>query len=186
MKLGWLELSLDVKDVAASRAFYEKLGWRLVTTNDDGMSATLQAGDCRLALYQGVLGPAENQLIFWQGDVEAVAETLAGAGARFVQALKRRDGDASFMVRDPDGQLLFVIREHGVTRDPPQEAPPDLDRGYFEVSLPVEDIARTSAFYEALGFQLVEKAENDRTRTLANRDCRIALYQGYLALRASS
>ena len=45
---------------------------RVVETGGDaGKSHTLEAGDCRLALYEGVLDPAEPQLIFWNGDVEA-------------------------------------------------------------------------------------------------------------------
>src|SRR5215472_17320009 len=116
MNLGWLETSFDVADVGVTREFYEKLGFRLVGVDDAGMSATLQAGDCRLAIYQGVLRPSETQLIFWQGDVEACAEALGANGVAFVKTLETNDrGEASFMVRDPDGQLIFV-RERGVTR----------------------------------------------------------------------
>jgi catechol 2,3-dioxygenase-like lactoylglutathione lyase family enzyme len=181
MNLGWLKVSFDVKDVGVTRAFYEKLGFRLVETNDHGMSATLQAGDdCRLALYQGILGPAETQLIFWQGDVEACAKTLAAAGVPLVRELKSSDKGEAFMVRDPDGQLIYVIREYGVTRDEPRAAAgPDLDRGYCQVSLPVKDPDRTAAFYELLGFR--RRANDDpRVAALTNGECRICLYQGYL------
>ena len=84
------------------------------------------------------------------------------------------------MVRDPDGQLIFVIREHGVTKDmPPPAAKPDLDRGFFQVDLPVRDPDRTAAFYGLLGFR---RAANDdpRVAPLTNGECRICLYQGYL------
>src|ERR1022692_156728 len=98
MNLGWLEVSFDVKDVQATRAFYEKLGFKLVGTADRGMSATLQGGNCRLTLFQGVLKPAETQLIFWQGDVEACAEALASKGVQFVRELETNDkGEASVM-----------------------------------------------------------------------------------------
>ncbi len=181
MNLGWLEVSFDVKDVQATRAFYEKLGFRLVGTADEGMSATLQGGNCRLALYQGVLGPAESQLIFWQGDVGACAAALAQAGIEPVQALRTRDnGDASLMFRDPDGQLIYVIREAGVTRDEPTESGPDLDRGVFQVSLPVKDLARTVAFYERLGFRDADRKPEDRVLGMSNGQDRICLYQGYL------
>jgi catechol 2,3-dioxygenase-like lactoylglutathione lyase family enzyme len=192
MNVGWLETSFAVSDVRLTSAWYEALGFRLVETNDDGMSRTLQAGtDCRVALYQGVLDPAETQLIFWNGDVEACAERLAAAGADILRRPKlaaledaaglarQPNGDASLMVRDPDGQLIFLIRMAEVTRN---EAPPgssDLDRGFCQVNLPVKDPDRTAAFYELLGFR--RKAGNDpRTAALTNGECRICLYQGYL------
>lgn len=147
MNVGWLELSLNVKNVERSRAFYEAFDFKLVETNDKGMSATLQAENCRLALYQGVLGPAENQLIFWQGDVEEIAAGLERDGVEFVQPLKTNDrGEASFMLRDLDGQLIYVIRENGVVRSKPAPAAPDLDRGFFQVGMPVKNIDISAAY----------------------------------------
>ena len=181
MDLGWLEVSFDVKDVARTASFYEKLGFQVVSTADKGMSATLQGGNCRLALYQGILRPAESQLIFWQGDVEGYAKALAGAGVEFVTELRSNDkGGASAMLRDPDGQLIYLIREDGVTRDEPAAVGPELDRGVFQVSLPVKDLARTVAFYERLGFHGADNKPEDRVLAMSNGRDRICLYQGYL------
>jgi catechol 2,3-dioxygenase-like lactoylglutathione lyase family enzyme len=190
MNVGWLETSFLVADVARTAAWYENLGFQQVDTADEGKSRTLEAGDCRFALYQGILNPAETQLIFWNGDVEGCAQRLIEAGAEIVRPQgahdeHRRDdgvivlpnGDASFMARDPDGQLIFVIRMAEVTRK--RAAGSDLDRGFFQVSLPVTDPDRTAAFYELLGFR--RKANDDpRVAPLTNGDCRICLYQGYL------
>jgi catechol 2,3-dioxygenase-like lactoylglutathione lyase family enzyme len=181
VELGWLEVSFDVKDVQATRAFYEKLGFRLVGTGDQGMSATLQGGNCRLALYQGVLGPAETQLIFWNGDVEACAEAVATIGVEAVSALRTKDnGDASVMFRDPDGQLIYVIRMGSVSRDGPPPAGPDLDRGVFQVSLPVKDLGKTVAFYQRLGFRDADSKPEERVLGMSNGTDRVCLYQGYL------
>jgi catechol 2,3-dioxygenase-like lactoylglutathione lyase family enzyme len=181
MNLGWLEVSFDVKDVQATRAFYEALGFQVVSVADRGMSVTLQAGTCRLALYPGVLRPAESQLIFWQGDVEACAEALAQGGVERVTELRTRDnGDASVMFRDPDGQLIYVIREAGVSRTLPGAAGPDLDRGVFQVSLPVQDLGRTVAFYERLGFRSADSKPEERVLGMSNGGDRICLYQGHL------
>ncbi|HEY2708459.1 MAG TPA: VOC family protein [Caulobacteraceae bacterium] len=187
MTVGWLETSFPVKDVGVTRGWYEKLGFQAVSTADAGKSVTMQAGECRLALYEGVLGPAEPQLIFWQGDVEGCAETLTKAGVTFEQALKTNDKGTAFMVRDPDGQLIYVIREPGVTKDMPAAAPvPDLERGFVQVSLPVKDPNRTAAFYEMLGFRrsvVLDKegvTPDPRVAALTNGECRICLYQGYL------
>jgi catechol 2,3-dioxygenase-like lactoylglutathione lyase family enzyme len=181
MDLGWLEVSFDVKDVQATRAFYEKLGFRMVGTGDEGMSVTLQGGNCRLALYQGILGPAETQLIFWNGEVEACAEAVAKAGVEVVSELRTKDnGDASLMFRDPDGQLVYVIRMRSASRDDRPATVPDLDRGAFQVSLPVKDLAKTVAFYEALGFHDADRKPEERVLGLSNGSDRLCLYQGYL------
>jgi catechol 2,3-dioxygenase-like lactoylglutathione lyase family enzyme len=188
MNVGWLETSFLVADVARTAAWYEKLGFQQVDTADEGKSRALEASDCRIALYEGVLRPAETQLIFWNGEVEACAEKLAAAGAEIIRDLqfaadraeglyKAPNGDAALMVRDPDGHLIHLIREAGVTRK--RAAGSDLDRGFFQVSLPVKDPNRTAAFYELLGFR--RKANDDpRVAPLTNGDCRICLYQGYL------
>jgi len=55
-----------------------------------------------------------------------------------------------------------------------------MDLGYFEASLDVGDIARSLAFYEALGFERVDGGVDIRTVTLQKGDCRLGLYQGYL------
>ena len=191
MNVGWLETSYLVADVDRTAAWYEKLGFQQVDTADEGKSRTLEAGDCRLALYQGILNPAETQLIFWNGEVEACAERLVAAGAELLRlpelsgkytpdgVVKQPNGDASFMVRDPDGQLIFVIRMAEVTRKGAPAPHQDLDRGFCQVSLPVKDPDRTAAFYELLGFR--RKASDDpRVAPLTNGECRICLYQGYL------
>ena len=198
MNVGWLETSFLVADVARTAAWYEKLGFQQVDTADEGRSRTLEAGDCRLALYQGILNPAETQLIFWNGDVEACAAKLVAAGAELLRlpelsdkytpdgVVKLPNGDASFMVRDPDGQAIFVIRMADVTRKRAAAPAGDLDRGFFQVSLPVKDPDRTAAFYERLGFRrsVVDDKEglkpDPRVAALTNGECRICLYQGYL------
>ena len=191
MNVGWLETSFAVVDIECTTAWYEKLGFRVVGTADQGKNRTLEAADCRLGLYEGILNPAETQLIFWNGEVEACAERLVAAGAELLRlpelsgkytpdgVVKQPNGDASFMVRDPDGQLIFVIRMGEVTRASAPAPDRDLDRGFCQVSLPVKDPDRTAAFYELLGFR--RKPNDDpRVAPLTNGECRICLYQGYL------
>jgi catechol 2,3-dioxygenase-like lactoylglutathione lyase family enzyme len=107
MNLGWLETSFAVADIERTTAWYETLGFQVVGVADDGKSRTLEVGDCRLALFQSILDPAQPQLIFWNGDVEAWAEKLAAAGADILRQphfaadqaeqglVKRPNGDAS-------------------------------------------------------------------------------------------
>jgi|SRR5579872_1293247 len=182
MNLGWLEVGFAVRDVGVTRAFYEQLGFQLVSVDDGGMSATLRSGGCRLGLYQGVLDPPQSQLIFWQGDVDAGAAALERQGVAFVRPLQTNErGEASFMARDPDGQLVFVIREDGVTRHEPSAVGPDPGLGFFRAALPVKDPRRTAAFYQALGFRRADDDPDERMVALINDEAaRITLYQGCL------
>ena len=84
------------------------------------------------------------------------------------------------MFRDPDGQLIFLIRENGETRTLPVAYGPDLDRGAFQVSLPVKDLGKTVAFYQLLGFRDADRKPEERVLGMSNGADRICLYQGYL------
>jgi len=55
-----------------------------------------------------------------------------------------------------------------------------MDLGRFETSLAVADIARSLAFYKALGFRQTDGDVAIRNLTLRKGDCRLSLYQGYL------
>jgi predicted enzyme related to lactoylglutathione lyase len=191
MTLGWLETSFLVADVERTSAYYETLGFAVVGTADEGRSKTLEAGDTRVALYQGILDPAQTQLIFWNGDVEAYAEKLVAAGADIVRGgtfaafmqpsglIVGPNGDASIMVRDPDGQPIYLIRMAEATRKRAAgRGTPD--RGRCDVALPVKDIAKTIAFYELLGFTREDVPEDERVAPMVNGESRITLYQGYL------
>ena len=117
MELGWFEVSLDVKDIGQTRDFYEKLGFEVVGTAFEGRVIVLQKADCRICLYERFLDPAETQLIFWQGDVDAIAKDLAGKGIRFERGPSRGDdGSIGALVRDPDGRPIYFVNVPGVTR----------------------------------------------------------------------
>ncbi len=116
MDLGWFELSLNVGDIARSVAFYETVGFRRVDDRSTERVATLQKADCRLALYQGHLDPPRPQLIFWQGDVEAIARDLTAKGLHFDKGPVSDDRGTGAMLIDPDGHPLYFVNIHGVTR----------------------------------------------------------------------
>ncbi|MFI4972922.1 MAG: VOC family protein [Caulobacterales bacterium] len=192
MDLGRFETSLDVKNIEESLAFYKKLGFRQVDGGVDIRVVGLRKGDCRLSLYQGHLNPPETQLIFWQGDVMAIARELMDKGLSFDEGHPRSSKDgASAMMKDPDGRPLYFINlpvnfynQPGYERKSPRYRPtrlkPDKRLGWFELSLVVQDIKRTQEFYEKLGFQPVETNDRGRSVTLQNNDCRIALFQDVL------
>jgi len=117
MEFGWFEVSLDVKDIDRTRGFYEKLGFEVLGVAAEGRVVTLRKADCRISLYQGVLEPAETQLIFWQGDVEAIARDLTAKGLRFEKQPSTSDGEGiGALLRDPDGRPIYFVNVPGLTR----------------------------------------------------------------------
>lgn len=119
MQLGAFSVSLAVKDLAASRAFYEKLGFvALMDSSADGW-LILKNGSTVIGLFQGMF--ERNILTFNPGwdqeaqplafftDVRELQKSLKAHGVAFAQeANERSTGPASFIVVDPDGNpVLF-------------------------------------------------------------------------------
>lgn len=118
MRLGNFSISLAVKDLAASRAFYEKLGFRVVGGNAKNF-AIMQNDDATIGLFQGMF--EKNSLTFnpgWDRDSKQLAEftdvrdlqkALGEKGLTpTVKADESSTGPAFFMVMDPDGNpVLF-------------------------------------------------------------------------------
>jgi catechol 2,3-dioxygenase-like lactoylglutathione lyase family enzyme len=190
MNLGRFETSLDVKDIERALAFYKALGFRQTDGGVDVRTIGLRRGDCRLTLFQGHLDPPQTQLIFWQGNVRAIAYDLVRKGLSFDEGHPRYDdrGNAAGMMRDPDGHPIFFINmpvnyvdepAHAKKSPPyrPRMLKPDKRLGWFELSLVVQDVVRSRAFYEKLGFRLCDTGDEGRSVTLQNNDCRIALFQ---------
>ncbi len=118
MELGAFSVSLAVKDMAVSRAFYEPLGFSMV--GGDGESWTILAnGTTVIGLFQGMF--EGNILTFnpgWSGIAEEleeftdVRELRARLAERGVEAsgdttADAGSGPASFSVTDPDGNVIL-------------------------------------------------------------------------------
>jgi lactoylglutathione lyase len=119
MKLGAFSVSLAVKDIAASRAFYEKLGFTAFGGDQSKNWLILKNEETIIGLFQGMF--EGNILTFNPGwdsnaknlsefvDVREIQRTLKAQGAQLVsEADESTVGPASFIVTDPDGnQILF-------------------------------------------------------------------------------
>lgn len=191
MHLGWFEVGMNVADIHRSAAFYETLGFEVAGGSLERRYLALHRHDCSISLYQGY-GVDPLALHFWQGDIAALAERVRRAGIAFVRPPGEDEGKgAAFFLRDPDGHGLFFINEthywatleriaQGATAYDPgrRQYPPstrdELDFGWFQLSLPVADIAASRAFYEKLGF----RALNDTL--LQSDDCLVSLYGPWL------
>ncbi len=119
MELGAFSISLAVKDLAASRAFYEKLGFTAFAGEAAQNWLVLRNGDCVIGLFQGMFD--KNMLTFNPGwdqgaqpvgsfaDVRELQRQLRAQGVEFLsEADETTDGPASFLIADPDGNpVLF-------------------------------------------------------------------------------
>ena len=120
MRLGNFSVSLAVKDLAASRAFYEKLGFRAKEGTGDGKTwMVLQNEDCTIGLFQGMF--PKNMLTFNPGwdrnkntlpdfdDVRDIQKTLKSRGlAPEPAADESSTGPAYLMLADPDGNPILI------------------------------------------------------------------------------
>ncbi len=118
MKLGNFSVSLAVKDLAASRAFYEKLGFRVIL-GDSTQWLILQNEASTIGLFQGMFD--RNILTFNPGwdrngaplpdfdDVRDIQKTLRERGlALMAEADESTTGPASLMLVDPDGNPILL------------------------------------------------------------------------------
>lgn len=119
MKLGNFSISLAVKDLAASRAFYEKLGFAAIAGDPARHWQILHNGATTIGLFEGHL--ERNTLTFnpgWDGagntlaefdDVRELQRTLKARGVALASAAdEATTGPASFLVIDPDGNPVLV------------------------------------------------------------------------------
>lgn len=119
MQLGAFSVSLAVKDIKASREFYEKLGFESPGGSGDENWCILKNGDHVIGLFQGMFD--KNILTFNPGwdqsaqpldsftDVRDLQKELKAAGVEFqTEADESTSGPASFVITDPDGNPILV------------------------------------------------------------------------------
>jgi catechol 2,3-dioxygenase-like lactoylglutathione lyase family enzyme len=119
MDLGAFSISLAVKNLEASRAFYEKFGFRIFAGDASQNWLILKNGDHVIGLFQKMC--EKNILTFNPGwdsnaqklaaftDVRELQRQLRARGVEFEQeADESTSGPASFVVLDPDGNPILV------------------------------------------------------------------------------
>lgn len=119
MNLGAFSVSLTVKDLEASRAFYEKLGFQTFHGNAAQKWLILKNGEHVIGLFQGIF--EKNILTFNPGwdqnaqpvagftDIRQIQQHLKSQGIAFEQeADENSTGPASFIVLDPDGNPVML------------------------------------------------------------------------------
>ena len=119
MDLGNFSVSLAVKDIEASKAFYEKLGFKVFGGDQSQNWLIMKNGDRNIGLFQGMF--ENNILTFnpgWNSDAQALPQftdvrelqrQLKASGVNMItEADESSTGPASFMIADPDGNTILV------------------------------------------------------------------------------
>ncbi len=118
MELGAFSVSLTVKDLAASRAFYEKLGFTTMGGDQSQGWLILKSGTTVIGLFQGMFD--KNILTFNPGwdqaaqalssfsDVREIQRSLDSQGVELtVRADPDSTGPAHIVLSDPDGNVIM-------------------------------------------------------------------------------
>ena len=119
MKLGAFSVSLAVKDLKASKAFYESLGFKIFGGEMDKNYLIMKNDKALIGLFQGMF--PKNILTFNPGwdenteivkdfeDVRDIQNKLKADGIDFTtEADASTKGPANFVVIDPDGNAILV------------------------------------------------------------------------------
>ena len=119
MKLGAFSVSLNVKDINASKQFYENLGFKVFGGDIKKNYLILKNGNALIGLFYGMFD--KTILTFNPGwdenakkmeafeDVREIQRQLKGKGIKLEsEADEKTSGPASLMVLDPDGNTILL------------------------------------------------------------------------------
>jgi predicted lactoylglutathione lyase len=119
MDLGAFSISLTVKDLSASRAFYEKLGFEATGGSEEESYLILMNGEAFIGLFQGMFD--KNILTFNPGltnrkerleeftDVREIQRSLKEQGIEVMTEVDEdTTGAGSLTLVDPDGNPVLI------------------------------------------------------------------------------
>jgi catechol 2,3-dioxygenase-like lactoylglutathione lyase family enzyme len=119
MELGNFSVSLAVKDIEASKQFYEKLGFTVFAGDQSQNWLIMKNGDHNIGLFHGMFD--KNILTFNTGwssdaqphekftDVRELQRQLKDCGIEPIsEADESSTGAANFVIVDPDGNTILV------------------------------------------------------------------------------
>ena len=119
MDLGAFSISLAVKDIEASKVFYEKFGFEVFGGDASQKWLILKNGDHIIGIFQGMF--EKNTLTFNPGwdnnateletftDIREMQRQLKAKGVELLsEADENATGPASFIAVDPDGNPILV------------------------------------------------------------------------------
>ncbi len=119
MKLGAFSISLNVKDLATSKQFYENLGFSVFGGGMEKNYLIMKNGNALVGLFQGMFqgniltfnpGWDENaQTLESYNDVREIQRALKSKNITPVsEADETTSGPASIVLVDPDGNAILI------------------------------------------------------------------------------
>lgn len=119
MKLGAFSNSLNVKDLQASKAFYEKLGFTVFGGDEQHNYLIMKNDQTLIGLFQGMF--EANIMTFNPGwdqdaltvedyqDIRELHRMLKSDGLNIIEeSITGKSGPSSFSVIDPDGNAILI------------------------------------------------------------------------------
>lgn len=119
MTLGAFSVSLTVKDIKASKLFYEKLGFKVFAGDEAQNWLIMKNGQAVIGLFQGMF--EKNILTFnpgWNQEAQQVEEFVdvrdlqakfKDEGIEILQEVEPAStGPGSLMIQDPDGNTILL------------------------------------------------------------------------------
>jgi len=119
MKLGAFSASLSVKDIKASKKFYETLGFTVYAGQLEKNYLIMKNGNALIGLFQGMF--ENNILTFNPGwdenankvvpfdDIRDIQKHIKSRGIKLESEVDESSaGPASFMLYDPDGNAILL------------------------------------------------------------------------------
>lgn len=125
MNLGNFSLSLAVKDIKASKEFYQELGFQVLDGKEEDGWLILKNNETNIGLFQGMFD--KNILTFNPGwdssgketdnftDVREIQKQLKEKGIPIDSEAEEGQGPAYFTITDPDGNQIMVD-QHRATK----------------------------------------------------------------------
>lgn len=119
MKLGAFSISLNVKDIKASKLFYETLGFNVLAGDIKMNYLIMKNGNSLIGLFQGMF---ENNIITFNpgwdengkdieqfDDVREIQRHLKDKGIELeTEITTNTSGPASIIFKDPDGNVIYI------------------------------------------------------------------------------
>ena len=106
MDVGCFSISLAVKDIKASRAFYEAMGFQAIDGSEEHRWLMMQNGESKIGLFEGMF--ENNMLTFNPPDVRTVQAALKEKGYSLEKEAEDGVGAAHVAVEDPDGNMILL------------------------------------------------------------------------------
>jgi predicted lactoylglutathione lyase len=119
MKLGAFSVSLNVRDIKASKQFYENLGFTVFAGDLNKNYLIMKNETSLIGLFHGMF--ENNILTFNPGwdqnanklekfdDVRDIQKQLKSKNIKLVnESVENASGPASFLVMDPDGNAILI------------------------------------------------------------------------------